>query len=69
MKDGLKHMRLNFYIEGSEPGRKGTVHSESVEVGYQYLRVLIPHVTAVAKCTEVVVRLLLVKCSHTATKL
>lgn len=31
MKDGLKHMRLNFYIEGSEPGRKGTVHSESVE--------------------------------------
>ncbi|KAM8822979.1 mitochondrial import inner membrane translocase subunit Tim21 [Spinachia spinachia] len=31
LKDGLKHMRLNFYIEGSEPGRKGTVHSESIE--------------------------------------
>ena len=32
MKDGLKHMRLKFYIEGDEPGRKGTVHSESKEV-------------------------------------
>ncbi|XP_054893651.1 mitochondrial import inner membrane translocase subunit Tim21-like [Poeciliopsis prolifica] len=31
MKDGLKHMRLKFYIEGSEPGLKGTVHSESKE--------------------------------------
>ncbi|XP_026148134.1 mitochondrial import inner membrane translocase subunit Tim21 [Mastacembelus armatus] len=30
-KDGLKHMRLKFYIEGSEPGVKGTVHSESIE--------------------------------------
>lgn len=33
LKDGLKHMRLKFYIEGSEPGLKGTVHSESKEVG------------------------------------
>lgn len=31
MKDGLKHMRLKFYIEGSEPGLKGIVHSESKE--------------------------------------
>lgn len=31
IKDGLKHMRLKFYIEGSEPGIKGTVHSESKE--------------------------------------
>ncbi|XP_030625072.1 mitochondrial import inner membrane translocase subunit Tim21 isoform X2 [Chanos chanos] len=31
LKDGLKHMRLKFYIEGSEPGIKGTVHSESKE--------------------------------------
>ncbi|CAL9697930.1 unnamed protein product [Knipowitschia caucasica] len=31
MKDGLKHLRLKFYIEGSEPGLKGTVHSESKE--------------------------------------
>ncbi|XP_061569390.1 mitochondrial import inner membrane translocase subunit Tim21-like [Cololabis saira] len=31
LKDGLKHMRLKFYIEGSEPGVKGTVHSESKE--------------------------------------
>ncbi|XP_062841825.1 mitochondrial import inner membrane translocase subunit Tim21-like [Trichomycterus rosablanca] len=31
MKDGQKHMRLKFYIEGSEPGLQGTVHSESRE--------------------------------------
>uniref|UniRef100_A0A3Q0QR92 Mitochondrial import inner membrane translocase subunit Tim21 n=1 Tax=Amphilophus citrinellus TaxID=61819 RepID=A0A3Q0QR92_AMPCI len=31
LKDGLKHMRLKFYIEGAEPGVKGTVHSESKE--------------------------------------
>ncbi|XP_041669669.1 mitochondrial import inner membrane translocase subunit Tim21 [Cheilinus undulatus] len=31
LKDGLKHMQLKFYIEGSEPGLKGTVHSESKE--------------------------------------
>ncbi|XP_071382172.1 mitochondrial import inner membrane translocase subunit Tim21 [Centroberyx affinis] len=31
LKDGLKFMRLKFYIEGSEPGLKGTVHSESKE--------------------------------------
>lgn len=36
LKDGLKHMRLKFYIEGSEPGLKGTVHSESKEVGILY---------------------------------
>lgn len=33
-KDGLKHLRLKFYIEGSEPGLKGTVHSESKEVSF-----------------------------------
>lgn len=32
MKDGLKHMRLKFYIEGSEPRIQGTVHSEVKEV-------------------------------------
>lgn len=32
IKDGLKHMQLKFYIEGSEPGLKGTVLSESKEV-------------------------------------
>lgn len=32
LKDGVKHMRLKFYVEGSEPGRKGTVHTESREV-------------------------------------
>uniref|UniRef100_A0A3Q3VT88 Mitochondrial import inner membrane translocase subunit Tim21 n=1 Tax=Mola mola TaxID=94237 RepID=A0A3Q3VT88_MOLML len=31
IKGGLKHMQLKFYIEGSEPGLKGTVHSESKE--------------------------------------
>lgn len=33
IKHGLKHMQLEFYIEGSEPGLKGTVHVESKEVG------------------------------------
>ncbi|XP_055987474.1 mitochondrial import inner membrane translocase subunit Tim21 [Sorex fumeus] len=28
MKNGLKHMRVKFYIQGSEPGRQGTVHLE-----------------------------------------
>lgn len=32
IKGGLKHMQLKFYIEGSEPGLKGIVHSESKEV-------------------------------------
>lgn len=36
MKDGLKHMRLKFYIEGSEPGLRGTVHTESQEVNVIY---------------------------------
>ncbi|XP_027708183.1 mitochondrial import inner membrane translocase subunit Tim21 isoform X2 [Vombatus ursinus] len=31
VKDGLKHMRLKFYIEGSEPGKQGTVHLEMKE--------------------------------------
>lgn len=33
VRHGLKHMQLEFYIEGSEPGLKGTVHVESKEVG------------------------------------
>lgn len=32
VKDGLKHMRVKFYIEGSEPGKRGTVHLEVKEV-------------------------------------
>ncbi|NXN72184.1 TIM21 translocase, partial [Himantopus himantopus] len=31
VKDGLKHMRLRFYIEGSESGKRGTVHVEVKE--------------------------------------
>ncbi|XP_063087515.1 mitochondrial import inner membrane translocase subunit Tim21 isoform X2 [Cavia porcellus] len=31
VKDGLKHTRVKFYIEGSEPGRQGTVHAEVKE--------------------------------------
>ncbi|XP_054670071.1 mitochondrial import inner membrane translocase subunit Tim21 [Grus americana] len=31
VKDGLKHMRLKFYIEGSESGKRGTVHVEVKE--------------------------------------
>lgn len=30
-KDGLKHMRVKFYIEGSDPGKQGTVHAEVKE--------------------------------------
>lgn len=32
VKDGLKYMRLKFYIEGSEKGKQGTVHVEVKEV-------------------------------------
>ncbi|KAM8782145.1 mitochondrial import inner membrane translocase subunit Tim21 [Rhynchonycteris naso] len=31
VRDGLKHMRIKFYIEGSEPGKQGTVHVEVKE--------------------------------------
>ncbi|NXN91213.1 TIM21 translocase, partial [Rhinopomastus cyanomelas] len=31
VKDGLKHMRVKFYIEGSETGKQGTVHVEVKE--------------------------------------
>ncbi|XP_066208453.1 mitochondrial import inner membrane translocase subunit Tim21 [Saccopteryx leptura] len=31
VKDGLKHMRVKFYIEGSQPGKQGTVHVEVKE--------------------------------------
>ncbi|XP_054840306.1 mitochondrial import inner membrane translocase subunit Tim21 [Eublepharis macularius] len=31
IKDGLKYMRLKFYIEGSEKGKQGTVHLEVKE--------------------------------------
>ncbi|XP_006897299.1 PREDICTED: mitochondrial import inner membrane translocase subunit Tim21 [Elephantulus edwardii] len=31
VKDGLQHIRLKFYIEGSEPGKHGTVHVEVKE--------------------------------------
>lgn len=32
VKDGLKHVRVKFYIQGSEPGKQGTVHAEVKEV-------------------------------------
>lgn len=35
VKDGLKYMRLKFYIEGSEKGKQGTVHVEVKEVQYE----------------------------------
>ncbi|XP_073187867.1 mitochondrial import inner membrane translocase subunit Tim21 isoform X3 [Lepidochelys kempii] len=34
VKDGLKYMRLKFYIEGSERGKQGTVHVEVKEKLY-----------------------------------
>lgn len=50
VKDGLKHMRVKFYIEGSEPGKQGTVHlevkenPESGEYEFRYIFVeLEPH--------------------------
>ncbi|XP_023611384.1 mitochondrial import inner membrane translocase subunit Tim21 isoform X2 [Myotis lucifugus] len=33
VKDGLKHVRVKFYIQGSEPGKQGTVHAENPESG------------------------------------
>lgn len=32
VKDGLKHVRVKFYIQGSETGKQGTVHAEVKEV-------------------------------------
>ncbi|XP_032149633.1 mitochondrial import inner membrane translocase subunit Tim21 isoform X2 [Sapajus apella] len=32
VKDGLEHTRVKFYIEGSEPGKQGTVHAEVKKV-------------------------------------
>lgn len=31
VKDGLKHLRVKFYIEGAEPGKQGTVYAEVKE--------------------------------------
>ncbi|XP_006634675.2 mitochondrial import inner membrane translocase subunit Tim21 [Lepisosteus oculatus] len=31
MKDGVKHMRLKFYIDGAEPRLQGTAHAEVLE--------------------------------------
>uniref|UniRef100_K9IHT1 Mitochondrial import inner membrane translocase subunit Tim21 n=1 Tax=Desmodus rotundus TaxID=9430 RepID=K9IHT1_DESRO len=42
-KDGLKYIRVKFYIQGSEPGKQGTVHlevkenPESGEYEFQYI--------------------------------
>ncbi|XP_059901083.1 mitochondrial import inner membrane translocase subunit Tim21-like [Gadus macrocephalus] len=57
LKDGLKHMRLKFYIEGSEPGVKGTVHSESkenIETGKYEFRYIFVDVDAYPRRTIVV---------------
>ncbi|XP_045152085.1 mitochondrial import inner membrane translocase subunit Tim21 isoform X2 [Echinops telfairi] len=44
-QDGLHRMRLKFYIEGSEPGKQGTVHlevKENPESGqYEFLYILV----------------------------
>lgn len=58
LKDGLKHMRLKFYIEGSEPGLKGTVHSESKEVSifikYKYRSIIVVVVVVLLLSTKAV---------------
>lgn len=57
LKDGLKHMRLKFYIEGSEPGIKGTVHSESkenIETGRYEFRYIIVEMDTYPRRTIIV---------------
>lgn len=57
LKDGLKHMRLKFYIEGSEPGLKGTVHSDSkenIESGKYEFRYIFVDVDAYPRRTIIV---------------
>ncbi|NXG57310.1 TIM21 translocase, partial [Hemiprocne comata] len=57
VKDGLKHMRLKFYIEGSESGKRGTVHvevKENPERGRLEVRYIIVDVDTYPRRTIVV---------------
>ncbi|KAM9632590.1 mitochondrial import inner membrane translocase subunit Tim21 [Trichechus inunguis] len=57
VKDGLQHMRLKFYIEGSEPGKHGTVHlevKENPESGEYEFRYIFVEVEAYPRRTIVI---------------
>ncbi|KFU86052.1 Mitochondrial import inner membrane translocase subunit Tim21 [Chaetura pelagica] len=57
VKDGLKHMRLKFYIEGTESGKRGTVHmevKENPETGRFEVRYIIVDVDTYPRRTIVV---------------
>ncbi|KAG9347919.1 hypothetical protein JZ751_003936 [Albula glossodonta] len=57
LKDGVKHMRLKFYIEGSEPRMQGTVHTEmreNLETGKYEFRYIFVDVDTYPRRTIVV---------------
>ncbi|NWV79644.1 TIM21 translocase, partial [Dasyornis broadbenti] len=57
VKDGLKHMRLKFYIEGTESGKQGTVHvevKENPETGRFEVRYIIADVETYPRRTIVI---------------
>ncbi|NWX33477.1 TIM21 translocase, partial [Notiomystis cincta] len=57
VKDGLKHMRLKFYIEGTESGKQGTVHvevKENLETGRLEVRYIFVDVETYPRRTIVV---------------
>nr|XP_002195546.4 mitochondrial import inner membrane translocase subunit Tim21 [Taeniopygia guttata] len=57
IKDGLKHMRLKFYIEGTESGKQGTVHvevKENLETGRFEVRYIFVDVETYPRRTIVI---------------
>ncbi|KAM4792276.1 mitochondrial import inner membrane translocase subunit Tim21 [Cyanocitta cristata] len=57
IKDGLKHMRLKFYIEGTESGKQGTVHvevKENLETGRFEIRYIFVDVETYPRRTIVI---------------
>ncbi|XP_053835928.1 mitochondrial import inner membrane translocase subunit Tim21 [Vidua macroura] len=57
VKDGLKHMRLKFYIEGTESGKQGTVHvevKENLETGRFEVRYIFVDVETYPRRTIVI---------------
>ncbi|KAM4908242.1 mitochondrial import inner membrane translocase subunit Tim21 [Sylvia borin] len=57
IKDGLRHMRLKFYIEGTESGKQGTVHvevKENLETGRFEVRYIVVDVETYPRRTIVI---------------
>ncbi|XP_037001504.2 mitochondrial import inner membrane translocase subunit Tim21 [Artibeus jamaicensis] len=57
VKDGLKHIRVKFYIRGSEPGKQGTVHlevKENPESGEYEFRYIFVELEAYPKRTIII---------------